>query len=108
MFFLGFRKMAVSYANLTPEEIAEQVSEKYPYQGAVYGAVPGAIAGAIRHKKNRYKGALVGAAAAGAAGAGIGHARGAWHKYKTRRLQREVQEYNLRATPRRYSYQGED
>jgi DhnA family fructose-bisphosphate aldolase class Ia len=106
MFLIGFSKVAASYANLTPEDIAERVSEKYPYQGAVYGAAAGAAAGGA--KKHTAKAALVGAGLGAAAGAGVGHGRKAWSKYKSRRLGREISEYNLRATPRRYSYHEED
>lgn len=106
MFLPGFIKTAISYANLTPEEIAERVSEKYPYQGAVYGAGVGAIAGAA--KKRTAKGALIGAAAGGVGGAGVGHGRKAWEKYKARRLGREIYEYNLRSTPRRYKLHEEE
>lgn len=105
MFLAGFQKVAVSYANLTPEEVSERAAEKYPYQGAVYGAVGGAATAAAKKKSSRA--ALVGAAAGGVAGAGVGHARKAWGKYKSRRLQREITEYNLRATPRRYTYHEE-
>ena len=101
MFSIGFKKMAASYANLSPEDIAERVSEKYPYQGAVYGAGVGAAAGALKAKSA--KGALTGVAAGGLAGAAGGHGAKAWSKYKSRRLQREIVEYNLRATPRRYT-----
>lgn len=106
MFLDGFIKTAASYAQLSPEDISERVSEKHPYQGAVYGAVAGAAAGGA--KKRTSRAALVGAAAGGAAGAAAGHGVKAWKKYKSRRLQREIYEYNIRATPRRYaSYEEE-
>jgi uncharacterized membrane protein len=106
MFSNGFQKVAVSYSNLTPEDVSERVAEKYPYQSAVHGALAGAAIGAA--KKRTAKGTLIGTAVGAAAGAGVGHGRKAWAKYKTRRLQREVQEYNLRATPRRYSTSEEE
>lgn len=109
MFAIGFNKTAVSYANLTPEEIVERVSEKYPYEGAAYGAGLGAAAGALKKVKgSRRTGALAGIAAGAAAGAGAGHGKKAWEKYKSRRLGREIYEYNLRATPRRHTYHEEE
>ena len=105
MFNKGFQKVAVSYANLSPEDIAERASEKYPYQGAVYGGILGAAAGGA--KARSAKGALVGTGLGAAAGAVGGHGKKSWEKYKSRRLQREILEYNLRATPRRNYYEEE-
>lgn len=110
MFSKGFQKVAVSYANLTPEEISERVSEKYPHQGANYGAAAGGALGAVKKfKGSRSKGALIGVGAGAVAGAAAGHIPKAYSRYKSRRLQREIEEYNLRSTPRRtYQHHGEE
>lgn len=109
MFAIGFKKIAVSYANLTPEEISERVSEKYPYEGATWGAAAGAAAGAVKKLKgSKRSGALAGAAAGATAGVAVGHGRKKWNQYKSRRLTREIHEYNLRATPRRYHSHEEE
>lgn len=110
MFSHGFKKIAVTMANITPEEYYELLGEKDPLVGAALGSLAGTAVGLKKGpKKHKGKWGLIGHGVGAAVGGTAGHyGGGLLRRYQAHKVRKMQEDLNLRATPARaHHYYGE-